>query len=244
MPEFKDLTKLLLENGIYIETLLVIYTLPLLITIINFFKYIIGTKTIGTFTPILIVYIFWTIAGIKGTFSTTDFFQILGKEVLLSFILLTTLFGSIALVYSMLYKIKLHYLPKISTILIFAIVSMILLFWALIKLNFNFLDKITPLSIILLVIVSEQFLGVYIKNDLAKAIYLFLETFIVSVITYFIIIQPQILNTLIINPWIILISLPLNILIGKFTGLRLTEYFRFYELLTQNKDADSSDPEK
>lgn len=244
MFEIKDLTKLLLENGIYIETLLVIYTLPILITIINFFKYIIGTKTIGTFTPILIVYIFWTITGIKGTFYDINPLQVMSQEILLGFILLITLFGSIALVYSLLFKVKLHYLPKISTVLIFAIISMIVLFGILIRLNFNFLDKITPLSVILLVIISEQFLSVYIKNDLPKAIYLFLETFIVSVLTYFIIMQPQLLTSLITYPWIILLTLPINILIGKFTGLRLTEYFRFYELLTQNKDADNTDSEE
>lgn len=244
MVEINQITNVLLENGIYLETLLVIYSLPVLITIINFFKYIIGTKTIGTYVPIIIVYIFWAFTGLNAGFREIDILSILVDEVLITFILLFSIFGAIALFYSLFYKVKLHYLPKISTVLIFSIISLILLFWATVKLEFNFLERITPLAIVLIFIASEQFLSVYIKNDLAKAIYLFIETFIVSTLTYLIIIQPTLIDLIITNPWILLITLPLNILIGKFTGLRLTEYFRFYELLAENSNGDTSNTEE
>ena len=244
MLGFSELSKTLLENGIYIETLLVIYTLPVLITIINFFKYIIGTKVIGTYTPILIVYIIWTIAGIGITYPTNISISNFTNEIFITFILLISLFSSISIFYSVFYKFKLHYLAKISAVLIFGLISLILLFWTLTKFEINVLEKLNPLSILLILLVSEQFLASYIKYDLAKAINLFTETFIVSIFSYFIVIQPQLLNILIINPWLILITLPINILTGKFTGLRLTEYFRFYELLANNKNADNRNSEE
>lgn len=244
MPEINQITNVLLENGIYIETLLVIYSLPILITVINFFKYIIGTKTIGTYAPILIVYIFWSLAGIRMNISNIDIFQLLTQEVLLSFILLFGVFGIIALSYSVLYKVKLHYLPKISLVLITSIFAFVILLFTSTRFEFNILDQITPLVVILIFIVSEQFLGIYIKNDLSKAIYLFLETFLISIFCYLLITQPGLTSLILMNPWILILSLPINFLIGKFTGLRLTEYFRFYELLTDQSDADSTDTEE
>jgi len=32
-------------------------------------------------------------------------------------------------------------------------------------------------------------------------------------------------------PWIILLSVPINIFLGKWTGLRLSEYLRFKEVI-------------
>jgi hypothetical protein len=244
MPEINEISTTLLNNGIYRETLFVIYSLPLLITIINFFKYIVGTKTIGTYAPILIVYIFWSIAGMKANSSNLDLFNFLSQEVLVAFTLMISVFGTIALSYSLFYKIKLHYLPKISIVLIMSIIAFVIILFTSIKLEFSLLDKISPLVVILILIISEQFLSIYIKSDLSKAIYLFIETFVISVFCYLLIIQPFIINTLFTNPWILLLSLPMNFLIGKFTGLRLTEYIRFYELLTENSDEDNTDTEK
>jgi hypothetical protein len=38
-------------------------------------------------------------------------------------------------------------------------------------------------------------------------------------------------NLLINSPYIILLLFPINYLIGRFTGLRLTEYLRFWDIL-------------
>ncbi|KKQ57906.1 MAG: hypothetical protein US78_C0030G0001, partial [Parcubacteria group bacterium GW2011_GWD1_38_16] len=58
-----------------------------------------------------------------------------------------------------------------------------------------------------------------------------LETLFISVIGYYIASWPQLIRMILHYPWISLLTIPINIFLGKWTGLRLSEYFRFRQII-------------
>jgi hypothetical protein len=77
----------------------------------------------------------------------------------------------------------------------------------------------------------EKFVAVQIEKGNRAAIILTLETLLISVIGFYIASWQGLINLLAAAPWIVLFTLPINLLLGRWTGLRLTEYLRFKEIL-------------
>ena len=68
------------------------------------------------------------------------------------------------------------------------------------------------------------------QKNVRKAVNLTLTTTIVSFATFALIIYEPFQNLIIDYPYLILLTVVINLVIGKFTGLRLLEYFRFQEV--------------
>ena len=66
------------------------------------------------------------------------------------------------------------------------------------------------------------------------AIILTFETLIISVAGYFIASWEMLIQLLVTSPWIVLLTIPINIFLGKWTGLRLNEYLRFKDVIKKN----------
>ena len=77
----------------------------------------------------------------------------------------------------------------------------------------------------------EKFIAVQIEKGNKTAVILSLETLFISVIGYYIASWPLLIGALIRFPWICLLTIPINIFLGKWTGLRLSEYFRFRQII-------------
>jgi hypothetical protein len=84
---------------------------------------------------------------------------------------------------------------------------------------------------LILIILAEEFIAVQFKSGARAAFTITAWTLLLSIAGYYIV-SWQLLRTLLLSyPEVILLTIPLNILIGRWTGLRLTEYFRFRTLL-------------
>ena len=85
--------------------------------------------------------------------------------------------------------------------------------------------------ILILVSLAEQFVESQIRLGFREAVILTIETLLLSVVST-LIIQWDTLQSFVVGfPEIILITIPINILLGRWTGLRVTEYFRFRKIL-------------
>ena len=78
----------------------------------------------------------------------------------------------------------------------------------------------------------EKFVASQIERGAKEAIILTFETLALSIICYLVASWSWLIGITLLYPiWIILGSIIVNILLGKWTGLRLSEYFRFRELI-------------
>jgi hypothetical protein len=93
------------------------------------------------------------------------------------------------------------------------------------------LASVSIFPILIMITIVEKFIAVQIEKGNGPAIRLALETLVMSILGYFIASSRLLIQFISSYPWAVLSTIPLNILIGKWTGLRLAEYFRFKEVI-------------
>jgi len=77
----------------------------------------------------------------------------------------------------------------------------------------------------------EKFVTVQIEKGNKTAIVLAFETLVISIVGYYIASWDVLITILAAQPWLVLVTIPINIFLGKYTGLRFTEYYRFKEVI-------------
>jgi len=210
-----DLTTWIVAHGIPADTLIYLLYVPIIATIINISRYVIGFKTYGIYAPLTLSFAFYY-AGIRfGLLLTVG-------------VILATL-----LAYRVLSKIRMHYVSRISVTYIFIIIFVIFLITAnevspisITTSNHN-PNAIHPLAIIVIATLSDYFIKKYVRRSMYTAALSMFETIIVALIGWSFIKYQPMHDFLFTNAWIIFLLIPLNIWLGQYSGLRLREYLRF-----------------
>lgn len=195
------------------EMVILILMLPVIATLITFFRQIVGIKAFGIYTPLIITFAFMAI-GIKygiAIFIAVIFIGMLSRFVLKPF--------------------RLLYLPRVAimlTIVALVILGILLLGGSFKKTSFS-MASVFPILIIITLV--EKFITVQIEKGNKVAIALATETLVISIVGFFVVSSSALRMFLASYPWIVLFTLPINILLGKWTGLRLSEYIRFRHVI-------------
>lgn len=192
--------------------------LPVVATVISFARQVIGIKAFGLYVPLIITFAFLA-TGIK--YGTVVFLLTLIVGTGMRFILR---------------KIRLLYLPRMALTLITITISIYVLF--LIAIHFDKIGfvQVAVFPVLILVILSEKFIATQIHRDNRVAIILTLETLILATICYYLITWVGFQQFALNYPLIVIGgAIVINLLLGRWTGLRLTEYVRFKEVAKQIK---------
>lgn len=208
---FSNLIDAMLTNGIPSNTVILLLVLPVIATILAFLKQIVGITTFGLYTPSIIALSFMALGWQTGV-------------AYLLFIIFTG-YG----VRSLMSRWRLLYIPRVAIIL--SVVSFTLL--VLMGIGAAFGIAFTRETVFLLLIMStlsESFLTLKTEQGWTSAIVGVTETIIASLLCVFIVQWPVFQSFLLAYPELILLTLPINALLGRWTGLRLVEYFRFREV--------------
>ncbi len=190
-----------------------IILIPFLFTGISVFKHLVWLSPIWIIIPIiltLLIFQIWLI--------TTGI-------ILFSLILINLLLWKITNKYTLLYT------PKISFIIIINLVLIMLLLDILFMYNLINIDISDTLFIILFIIISERFITIVLSKEFSEYKYNLFNTILFAVISYTILSISLIQTVILAYPEIILFLIPVNFIIWKFTWLRITEYFRFREVI-------------
>jgi hypothetical protein len=230
-----QLTNFLIEDGLVSRDMLVILLgLPFIVTIIGVSRYYIGVKTYSLYSSILLSVAYLLIA---INYQDNNISKVIAGIIIgLSFTIIMT-FSSI-FTHFILRRIRMHYFPKISLIIC---INIIIIISSLILINYFGILKAKNIDItglILIAVNSELFINRYIKKKFKVSIKLTIETLLISLVCYLFVALKPIQNLLLNHPEIILITPIFNYFIGRFTGLRLSEYFRFQDILNKNNTPD------
>jgi hypothetical protein len=211
------------------HAIFLLIALPIVATIVGFAHYIIGIKTISIYFPIILTFMFYEL-GVQENSLVSNQFNGLKYGISLSIII----FGASATSYELIRKLSLHYYTKLSIVITCVVIT--LLAFLIIAGLFDkqgFL-KINIFSLILIASLAERYMNLLAFNSKKSATKLSFETLVLSIICYLFISWSIIQNFIIDNTWILFILLPINYYIGKFSGLRLLEYYRFKDILNNN----------
>jgi hypothetical protein len=225
------------EGGVSRELLVIFIGLPFIASVIGFARYYIGLKTFSLYSPIILTIAFYFI---YVSYSSEDISKTIAGGlwgVIFTFIVISVS----VITHNLLRKFRLQFFPKVSLGL--SIITTVLGITLAIFDYFNLVkaSDISLISLALIAIVSEQFLNTFIKKKFNISIKLSIETILLSLICYLILVLEPVKEILINRPELILINIPINIIIGRFQGLRLTEYIRFQDILN-NEESPINEP--
>lgn len=213
-------TQWILDNGISKTVLELLIAVSVLATIVSIARYIIGSKTYGIYAPILLA-IAYSYTGLKYGLSIT------------LVVVLTSLLS-----YSILKRIRMHYITRIATnytILVMVLIGFFLLVNEF-KLGLENMVNIPPLAFISIAALSDFFIRQYVKKSLAGSLLTLGGTIFVAAIGWLVISRDVISEYMLNNLWLIPLLTVVNLLLGQFTGLRMWDYFRFRNT---NREDDS-----
>ena len=222
------LIEFLIETkGVPETSIILLLMLPLVATIIAFWRQIIGLRTFGIYAPILITFAFYNL-GITPV--GINLWQGLKYGLALALVV----FLSASITHELTKKVRLHYLPKMSVLLSVVSLAVFAMLTVASYLNRGGFISVDILPLLLMITVSEQMISMYIKKGRKAAYILTLGTLFISSITYILISWSWLQELMLERPYISILALLVNLVIGKWTGFRLKEYFRFKSIVAQS----------
>ncbi|MBT4120657.1 MAG: PKD domain-containing protein [Candidatus Magasanikbacteria bacterium] len=217
---FSHLSTWLLSRGITPSTIYLILMIPFLSFFVIFFRQVVGLSTFGVYTPIMIVASFFILGIALG--------------------LITFLFAVVTsyAVKHIINKFDLLYLPKVGLNLSVVSLSFLLVIVLAILLDFNVSFSLAIFPMLVMSNVAEKFMAAQTEEGFRGALFGVIETLVVVVVSYYIIIWHYFNNLIMSWPELILLPMLLTLLLAKFSGLRLSEYLRFRSLFSEHAEEE------
>jgi len=220
------LVNYLISHGIPASVILLVLLLPAIATLVAFFKQVVGLTTFGVYTPSVLTLSFLAIGLKLGliVFIVVVFTSVLTRKVIKRY--------------------RLSYTPRLAIILSFVslaiFAAIVLLTWLAPLGDYHRVTSLIATSIFPMLIMStlaEKFVSIQTEKGSYSAIRLLLEVMFVSVACYFVVGKWKYLHTLVLStPEIIFFFIFVDVLLGRFTGLRLTEYIRFHDVIKKTEE--------
>ncbi|MEK7591350.1 MAG: 7TM domain-containing protein [Patescibacteria group bacterium] len=205
------LVNYMLTHGVSSQTVILLLVLPIIATILAFTKQVIGITTFGLFAPSII----------------TLSFLVLGWWVGVLFLLFILATGYVTRMFMR--RWRLLYIPKVAVIL--TVVSLTLLILIGIGVYFHIaLSRDTVFVLLIMSTLAESFLNLKTEEGWYLALWEVGETIIVALLTVLFVQWAPFQSLLLAYPELILLTIVMNVFLGRWTGLRLVEYFRFREV--------------
>lgn len=201
----------MLVRGVSSQAIVLLLMLPVIATILAFLKQVVGIVTFGLFTPSIVALSFLALGWWVGL-------------LFLIFILATGY-----LTRAIMQRWRLLFIPKVAVIL--SVVSITLLILLGIGAAFNIiLSRDSIFILLILSTLGESFLTAKTEQGLQGAIFSVGQTVLAALICVMIVQWTAFQSVVLAYPELILLTILMNFLLGKWTGLRLIEYFRFREV--------------
>jgi hypothetical protein len=212
MENISPIIQYFINQGVPMGTVVLLLMFPLIATLVAFFRQVVGIKAFGVYTPSIIIF------AILAT----------GIKYGLALFVVVILVGMV--VRFLLKKMRILYLPRVAITLSIVAISILLLLVISGYFQRTGLASVSIFPLLIMITLVEKFVSTQIEKGNKVAMVLALETLIISVVGYYLVKWPLMINLIISHPWTVLLTLPINFALGKWTGLRLSEYLRFKEI--------------
>lgn len=217
----------LVKTGIPEQAIFLLLAFPILATIISFMRHVVGIRTLGLYITILLTYAMYLLSISDG--STPDS----ASSILIS---LPIVIGIISLARWLRIgskKIRMHYMPRMSLILsIIIIVASVPLFS--IALIFDTQISLSHVaSVIITTSISERYISLLIAKNEQRVRRQMLESIIIATLLFLFLTWSFAREFLLSYPYLSLLPIVLDVILGVATSIRLTEIARFSSIFKQ-----------
>ncbi len=223
LNSLKWLVRLAVSRGVAANTIVLLLLLPMVATIVSVLHYVFGVTGYGIFTPTMVAITFLA-TGIFGGLAL--FAMILGISIVANMFLK---------------KLKLHFWPARSMGLVFISIGAFLLMILSSYFELINLSKVSIFPVLLMILLAEDFVRTQLVKSKSEAKKLTIGTLILSMVGALGMSVRVVQESVILHPEIVIVAvLVINLWVGSYSGIRLTEIGRFKEAVrVKNKKQDS-----
>ena len=206
--------------GIPLNTIVLVFLVPVAATLIAFFRYVVGFSGFGIFTPVMI----------SVAFIATG----LGQGLILFLVILF-----VAILFRFLTRrLKIHFLARMSLLLLFISWGVFGLFYFGPKAGFNQVADISIFPILIMILLVENFMEILIGKSCREAFQMTWQTLLVAIVGYYLFNWSWLQEQVLLHPEpIFLLVILFNLFLGRYTKLRLSEYPRFSPIIKSKKSS-------
>lgn len=206
-----------IERGVPAETIVLLLLLPVVATLVGIIHYLVGFTGYGIFMPTMVAVVL-TATGIPSGL------------VLFGLILMISIGGNMFLK-----RFKLHFWPSRSINLVMIALGTFGLMLLGTVVPWIDLSKISIFPVLFMVMLAEEFVRTQLIKSKKEAMRLTLGTLILAVVGAAVMDIGWIRETVLLNPEIVLVVVVVNLLVGNYSGIRLTEIARFKKAIRYKK---------
>ncbi len=204
------------NSGVPANTIVLLLLLPIVATVIAGTRQIIGIRGFGIFLPAALSITFVAIGPVLG---------------ILLFVVIVIISTTVRMVTRKL-KLKLQYLPRMALILWFVSFGILGILFASPFIQYGPLLNVSIFPVLVLTLLVEDFTRIQLGKSFKTAIGLTYQTLLLSLISYLFLTYSPFQKIVLLNPEISLITtFVVDIILGKYLGLRFMEYYRFRKLI-------------
>lgn len=202
------------DKGVPANTLVLLLIFPLVSFFIAFSRHIVGLRGFGVYTPAVLAVAFVSTGIINGI-------------ILFLVVVIVTMITR-----KVIRPLKLQYLPR-AAMLMWAVSLGILAFLLIAgSLGASALYGMSIFVILIIMLLSENFMDTQLASSQSEAIRLTVETILLATVSSFLIGSKTVQEMVILNPELTLVVVAiLNFVVGKYRGLRALEYLRFRSII-------------
>lgn len=205
-------------EGVPPNIIVLVMLFPLIASLIAASRHVIGLRGFGIYIP----------AVLSVALVSTGVFE--GVAIFLAIAL------SAIVTNRFLRRIKISYLPRTSLLLWTISLGILAMLLAAPLLNLTNLMSVNIFPILILVLLSENFLDAQTRTKQSDAFALTAETLGLAIISGLIIKWESLQKFALIQPELLILSIAaFNIIVGKFTGLRVSEWLRFRSIIEEEE---------
>ncbi len=204
------------NSGVPANTIVLLLLLPIVATVIAGTRTIVGIRGFGIFLPAALSITFVAIGPILG---------------ILLFSAIVAISTTVRIITRKL-KLKLQYLPRMALILWFVSFGILGILFSAPLISYQPLLNVSIFPVLVLTLLVEDFTKIQLGKSFKTAMSLTGQTLVLALISYVFLTYAPFQKMVLLNPEIALISTFLiDIVLGKYLGLRVMEYWRFRKLI-------------
>ncbi|MBI5754822.1 PKD domain-containing protein [Candidatus Peregrinibacteria bacterium] len=208
----------MIDRGISSNSLKLILMLPVIVTVVAFMKQVIGISTLGVYTPSILALSFMALDIRYGLFM----------------LLILLLIGTLVRIFMRHYRLL--YIPRMAIVLSFVSITILGVMFLGAIFNISHLVSLSIFPMLIMSTLTEQFVSIQTGKGFKQAFFIISETILVAVLNYYVATWEFMQTLMLSHPELVFVFILINIGLGRFTGLRLSEYFRFREVLRHTEE--------
>lgn len=208
--------RIAVERGVPANTIVLLLLLPIVTAVVAAARHVVGLQGFGILLPSALAITFLAIGPVVGI---GIFLSIIGSSTVGRVILRKL-------------KLRLHYLPRMSLLLAFTTLALLGILVIGSYVNVSGITNISIFPVLFLVLLSEDFIRVQLGKSLRTAFNITTQTLLLAFISYMFLTLQNLQRWALLNPELLMGGVILfDIVLGKFSGLRVLEYYRFRKLI-------------